>query len=146
MGRLHTDEDRAAMREAWAKRRNTETAPQRESREAKNAYMRQWNGKNRLKVRAVKNARYNDERYFFSLRGSLNRFGLTFDQFHAKYEAQDFCCAICGAEMERPHIDHDHGTGKVRGLLCSLCNMGIGSLGDSAVRCIAAANYLQVFG
>ena len=40
------------------------------------------------------------------------------------------------------HVDHDHDTGEVRGLLCLNCNTGIGKLGDSAVTCLDAAFYL----
>ena len=45
---------------------------------------------------------------------------------------QDNCCAICKDEfMKAPHVDHDHATGMVRGLLCGRCNMGIGLLRDN---------------
>jgi len=61
--------------------------------------------------------------------------------------ASDPKCAICGrraSEIGRPHaIDHDHGTGKVRGILCEPCNMGLGKFGDDPNRLEAAANYLR---
>lgn len=57
-------------------------------------------------------------------------------------------CAICGTDEpgagnRRLAIDHDHETGEVRGLLCSNCNMGMGQLGDSIDRLVAAAAYLM---
>lgn len=43
-------------------------------------------------------------------------------------------------------IDHDHETGEVRGLLCSVCNISIGLLGDDLGRIEAAALYLESYG
>ena len=50
-------------------------------------------------------------------------------------------CAIC---KERPakHVDHDHGAGKVRGILCFNCNRGLGYFKDDWVRMCQAADYL----
>jgi hypothetical protein len=63
---------------------------------------------------------------------SLKRYGLTYDQYVRLVVAQQGLCAIC---RKRPRyalaVDHDHQTGKVRGLLCHGCNIGIGNLKDS---------------
>jgi hypothetical protein len=50
-------------------------------------------------------------------------------------------CAICGQRCE-PHIDHDHRTGRVRGILCNQCNLAIGLMKDKPSRLIKAAKYL----
>lgn len=51
-------------------------------------------------------------------------------QIKAMLRDQDGKCAICRAPLEWPargtHIDHDHATGAVRGILCALCNIGLG--------------------
>ena len=44
-------------------------------------------------------------------------------------------CEICGlefgeAKIDKMHIDHDHDTGEVRGLLCTRCNVGVGQFSD----------------
>lgn len=55
-------------------------------------------------------------------------------------------CEICKKvfdSQEEKHGDHDHTTGKWRGVLCSTCNTGIGMLKDSPDLCEAAAAYLR---
>lgn len=74
-------------------------------------------------------------------------YGLTreeFDLLHAQHNA----CAICGkydwgGKHAKPHVDHDHITGKVRGLLCSPCNQGLGMFFDSPGVLRRAAAYLE---
>jgi hypothetical protein len=55
-------------------------------------------------------------------------------------------CAICGREP-RPgkhlHIDHDHDTGRVRGLLCFSCNVGVGNFHHDVGRIARAREYLD---
>lgn len=70
---------------------------------------------------------YHRKRYLFK------RYGITREQYAEMLEAQDFRCAICKGscldENERFHalqVDHDHTTGKVRGLLCRFCNSKLG--------------------
>lgn len=55
-------------------------------------------------------------------------------------------CPGCGKEFSddmRPDIDHDHNTGRVRGLLCHLCNLTLGSAGDNPAILKALAEYLE---
>lgn len=54
-------------------------------------------------------------------------------------------CAICGTVPVPPkvlRIDHDHQTGRVRGLLCDTCNCGIGHLKDDKKNLASAIQYL----
>jgi hypothetical protein len=74
-------------------------------------------------------------------------FGLPDGAYEAMLEAQAGCCAICGKSAEdqkrRLSIDHCHVTGEVRGLLCTPCNTGLGSFGDSVDRLGRAVAYLR---
>ena len=66
------------------------------------------------------------------MRGYL--YGMDPNTYTRLFEAQGGVCAICGKpepEFRRLRIDHDHTTGKVRGLLCSGCNTGLTRFGDS---------------
>jgi hypothetical protein len=72
------------------------------------------------------------------------RFGITVEDYDRILSEQGGGCAICG-DAPRPGarrlaVDHDHGTGQVRGILCHRCNQAIGALGDTreALGCVLA--------
>lgn len=72
------------------------------------------------------------------------KFGMEPTDYFALLDAQQGRCAICRTDqMDRAHVDHDHDTGKVRGLLCGPCNQGIGLFRDEPERLEAAATYLR---
>lgn len=78
---------------------------------------------------------------------TLRLYGLTQAGWDALIKHQGNQCAVCktdrpGGRGERWHIDHDHVTGQVRGLLCHRCNMGIGFLLDDPEIIRAAARYV----
>ena len=75
----------------------------------------------------------------------LKRYGLTLEDYNRMFEAQSGRCAICSVSVEgaRLCVDHDHGTGKVRGLLCSLCNRALGQFRDSTELLRKAIAYLK---
>lgn len=79
---------------------------------------------------------------------SLRKFGLTFDEYINLRKTQNDCCAICGESQENLavglNIDHNHVTGKVRGLLCNSCNTALGSFKDSEEILNKAINYLNL--
>ena len=63
----------------------------------------------------------------------MQRYGLSKAQFDQLIREQQGRCALCPAILHSEHIngthvDHDHGSGKVRGLLCGECNHGIGHI------------------
>lgn len=77
---------------------------------------------------------------------ALSKMGLSLDQYLDMLEGQEFVCAICYRENHSGRdlaVDHDHATGKVRGLLCNHCNSGLGFFGDSTELLGRAADYLR---
>lgn len=76
----------------------------------------------------------------------LSQYGLTLEAFDALLQVQNGRCAICRvafADVSRgAHVDHDHSSGRVRGLLCTHCNRGLGGFRDSPASLAAAISYL----
>lgn len=79
-------------------------------------------------------------------------YGMSDEDFSEMLGEQMGCCKGCGCSfrMSKPlgadtcHIDHDHKTGKVRGLLCSNCNSALGHVKDSPATMRRLAAYVEV--
>lgn len=75
---------------------------------------------------------------------SISKYGLSKSDYFELLARQEGRCAICKQTKLFPlFVDHDHMTGQVRGLLCRLCNLALGSLHDDPLRCRLAASYLE---
>ena len=80
-------------------------------------------------------------------------FGITLEDYNRMLEAQNGVCAICGKEETEVDkrinkkrnvcVDHNHTTGKVRGLLCGKCNKMLGLIKDNKQALLNAINYLN---
>lgn len=78
----------------------------------------------------------------------LGKYAITQNEFKELLDNQQGCCAICMTPIEsdsKGHIDHDHKSGFVRGILCGSCNRAIGLLKDDYFIISEAAAYLQNF-
>ena len=75
------------------------------------------------------------------------KYGLTVSERDGILFSQDWSCAICEKKdaggRGKFHVDHNHETGEVRGLLCAQCNTGLGKLGDSIKTLKKAIKYLE---
>lgn len=124
-------------------------------------YASEWRTRNMDKVRAI------DKRYRDKNKGKINArlrarrkenrdkyraycrksiYGITDEQTRDLLAIQGNRCAICPHEFNGSgdfHVDHDHSSGLVRGLLCRLCNMGLGSFRDDESRLLMAIEYLK---
>ncbi len=82
--------------------------------------------------------------------GNLRKYGLALEDYAKMLVEQGGVCAICrlppkGGKASNAclNVDHDHKTGRVRGLLCAACNLAIGKLKDSPALLREAAAYLE---
>lgn len=77
------------------------------------------------------------------------KYGLILNDWNELFEKQQGCCAICGthqSELERKlFVDHDHTTGKLRGLLCSKCNTALGYLQENINIINSLLGYVQKY-
>lgn len=73
--------------------------------------------------------------------------GATLEDFNTMFENQQGYCKICGkhqANLKRAlNVDHNHKTGKLRGLLCNSCNLGLGMFKDNLILLELAIKYLK---
>lgn len=99
-----------------------------ENREKYTEYTRNWRRNNQSKVHNK----------------NLKKYGIDLRIYTEILESQNGCCAICyGQTTKRTFdVDHCHLTGKVRGLLCSNCNRGLGFLKDDPAVLSNASMYL----
>lgn len=103
--------------------------------EQRRAYQKEWTARNRAAVNAYHKKWKAEHRDEIAARRITKLYGLTPEAFDALWKAQDGRCAICrepptGCGVKGLHIDHDHATGKVRGLLCVPCNLRVGAHED----------------
>lgn len=91
-----------------------------------------WSRRNPIKRRAI------DRKH---------KYGITQEQFEALFKSQDGACAICLTKDDfgrgAIHVDHDHKTGGVRGLLCVRCNAGLGYFRDDPDLLLKSVEYLR---
>lgn len=95
----------------------------------------------------------NKERYKHTLRNCAlqEKYGISEEDYLQMLDDQSGVCAICGQEESRQVngtptllcVDHNHNTGKVRGLLCHSCNTALGMLREDIDNFKAAIDYLQ---
>jgi hypothetical protein len=78
----------------------------------------------------------------FYKKHNVRKYGIELDDVKRMEAEQDFCCAICG-ERKPLSIDHNHATGKVRGLLCCGCNAGLGNFADRPDLFLKAIDYVK---
>lgn len=75
------------------------------------------------------------------------RRGITVEEFDVLIYKQHFRCAICDEKLSKDnrqvHVDHNHKTGQVRGILCRRCNLAIGSFNDDIAILMRAVAYLS---
>ena len=119
-------------------------------KEKRNEYMAKWRVENIERINAAYK-KYKEQNRDVVLRrytefSFKRRYGITIAERDALLEAQGGICAICGSDTHRGknwHIDHCHGSKKVRGILCTNCNVALGHAQDDVGRLKAMIAYLE---
>lgn len=116
----------------------------------------EWKKNNKDKVREQKrrwrqknSSRIKETRKRYKLK---KKYGISFEIYQQLLLKQNNLCAICGKhagqnswEHGTLSVDHDHSTGRVRGLLCGGCNYGLGCFKESPERLAGAIRYLATY-
>lgn len=110
-------------------------------RDDRAAYMRAWQKKKR------------EENPLHAFKYGLKKYGISVEEYFSMYDAQNGKCEICGEEeksiepksgnIRKMSVDHCHETGKVRALLCSHCNSGLGRFKDNIEVMQKAIEYIK---
>jgi len=72
------------------------------------------------------------------------RYNISLEEYQLMYTNQKGKCLICEDWYDKLNVDHCHETNKVRGLLCSSCNLALGSMKDKVSNFIKAIEYLKI--
>lgn len=106
----------------------------------------------RVALNTASAKKYPENRRRLERKSKLSRkYGITPVEYEAQLKRQRARCAICKTDLRKipqqlVHIDHCHGSGKLRGILCGQCNTGIGSLKDSSFIMTRAIEYVKTGG
>lgn len=101
----------------------------------------QWQEKNAEKATKVWKNKVGDSEFLLKRKSRL--YGISPDELQNLYDSNS-SCMICGTIPSNGlHIDHDHSSGVVRGLLCMRCNTALGLFKDNAENLANAIEYLE---
>ena len=132
-----------------------------------NAKKREWQRQNPEKAVAIRRRHYYSDHQRQLARATawsranptsrlathlMRAYGITLPQYQEMLDMQGGGCAACGnpetavdgrtGRVRRLHVDHDHATGAVRGLLCTNCNLALGYLKDDLGRIANLLTYM----
>jgi hypothetical protein len=136
--------------------RAKDRARQPKRKEAQKIYMAEWRERNRSKMEDYfREYRVSGRAARAELTRRIKSFGITIDEYIEMLREQEEVCAICkqpeeigvpGQKMRVLSLDHDHDTGKLRGLLCGTCNKALGGFRDDPAILESAMKYLARHG
>lgn len=88
----------------------------------------QENPKKLKKYQKTWRERHPEKRKLYTRNSRIRAYGIEPEEYYEMLKQQGHRCAICKREskVRAMNIDHDHKTGKVRGLLCDGCNLSLG--------------------
>lgn len=155
MARDKANPERKRARDRKSREKNRDRTREKNASRQRKYYARhfggslEWRNANRERFRATRRAWAKDARargLKFWRREHLKKYGLTPETFDAMLVSQGGGCKVCAGLPGGKgtfHVDHDHATGLVRGLLCHCCNLALGLVKDDATRLRRLAAYLE---
>jgi len=106
---------------------------------------------NHRKARAKGASEWNKHRRSYRNHYYRSTYGITADDFDLMLAEQGGCCEICKVPLDinsnpsKAHLDHNHTTGDIRGILCVRCNKGIGFFLENEIFLASAIDYLRKY-
>ncbi len=104
--------------------------------------------RHRLTVKIWKK-KYKEKEKILKRRYKLKKYGLTIEDYANLIKKQNYSCAICNTNInqlkEKLGVDHNHVTGKTRGLLCFPCNSAMGLLKENKNTLIKMLEYIKEY-
>ena len=108
-----------------------------------NGYHKKWRKNNKNNLQKYRDENKNNLNNYLLKRN----YNITLEEYNELFNKQNGCCAICGRHQSdlknKLGVDHNHETGKVRGLLCNQCNLSLGNIKDDIKILYNMINYLK---
>jgi hypothetical protein len=120
-----------------------------EHKEEQTEYKRNWYLKNQERRKLRASEIYHSKGISVKRQNNLMaNYNLSLEGYNKLFQVQSGCCAICKrhqSEFKKALcVDHDHKTGKIRGLLCQKCNQGLGLFNDNVLLLREAILFLEI--
>ena len=106
-------------------------------------YYKQYYQQNKEKILNHSNSYYQENKNKVINNWVERKYKINQEQYHTMLTEREYKCDICQDIMTKPHIDHCHISGKVRGILCSRCNTALGKFKDDVNKLQRAIDYLN---
>ena len=107
---------------------------------------KQWRLDNPEKIKAYNKKKYHKNKAAMREKKLQEAYKISLIEYNELFILQNGRCGICNKHQrelkKRLHVDHNHTTGQIRGLLCNKCNLGLGTMGDSVESIKKALIYL----
>ena len=116
----------------------------RNSDSAKATIKKYWN-KNKESILEKAKQKYKNNPELYKERAIIYKYGITYKDKEEMYMSQDGKCLICNNQfpIQDLHIDHNHNTNEVRGLLCPQCNTSLGLLKEDINTLMNMIDYIE---
>ena len=132
----------------WKRKKRADPEYRRKEADRDNARKRVRRKENPEFIRAKDKITYKKHKDKWKWRSRFRHYGITKNAWEGLFASQGSCCAACGSKTPRSnkfdwHTDHDHNTGKIRGILCVPCNRALGYAEEDIKRLQGLAAYLE---